>query len=87
MLLHSSHSGLKKDANDFLNQMQYEHGGTHDQMMSDFSNQTVLCQYVNDLITSGKSEYEVMDGIEQYYHTLVTNCDSEILDLKEELEF
>jgi hypothetical protein len=42
---------------------------------------------VNDLITSGKSEYEVMDGIEQYYHTLVTNCDSEILDLKEELEF
>ena len=82
--LHSSTSGLKKEANEFLNQMNLSH---QQDWENNFSNKTVLCQYVNDLITSGKSENEVIDGIEAYYHTLVSNCDNEIVDLKEELEF
>ena len=47
----------------------------------------MLVQYINDLVTSGKTEMEVVDSIENYYSTLVSKCDSEILDLKEELEF
>ena len=47
---------------------------------------TVLCQYVKDLISSGKDENEVITDLETYYNTLVENCDNEIIDLKEELE-
>lgn len=46
----------------------------------------MLCQYVKDLVASGKSEYEVISDLEGYYNTLVENCDTEIIDLKEELE-
>jgi len=39
------------------------------------------------LIAAGKSEAELITDIEKYYNTLVVSCDTEILDLKEELEF
>lgn len=38
------------------------------------------------MVASGKDENEVVSDLENYYNTLVSNCDNEILDLKEELE-
>lgn len=48
--------------------------------------QTVLAQYVTDLIQAGKNEEELTEDLEMYYQTLVSSCDREIIDLKEELE-
>lgn len=48
---------------------------------------SVLQQYVKDLVTAGKSEDEVINDLEAYYDTLCRSCDTEILDLKEELEY
>ena len=42
---------------------------------------------MKDLVTAGKSEAELITDLESYYDTLVQSCDTEILDLKEELEF
>lgn len=47
---------------------------------------TVLRQFVQDLIEAGKSEEEMTRDLEAYYYMLVQNCDSEILDLREQLE-
>ena len=47
----------------------------------------MLQQYVKDLVAGGKSEAELVTDLEAYYNTLVQSCDSEIIDLKEELEF
>ena len=47
----------------------------------------MLQQYVKDLVAGGKSEAELVTDLEAYYDTLVQSCDSEIIDLKEELEF
>ena len=42
---------------------------------------------MKDLVTAGKSEGELVTDLESYYDTLVQSCDTEILDLKEELEY
>ncbi len=41
---------------------------------------------MKDLVSAGKSEEDVVDDLEAYYDTLVRSCDTEIIDLKEELE-
>lgn len=41
---------------------------------------------MQDLINAGKSEEEMTRDLEAYYYMLVQNCDSEILDLREQLE-
>ena len=47
----------------------------------------MLQAYVKQLVAAGKSEQEVITDLETYYDTLCKSCDTEILDLKEELEF
>lgn len=41
---------------------------------------------MQDLIQSGKTEYEMTRDLETYYYMLVENCDNEIVDLREHLE-
>ena len=48
---------------------------------------SVLQKYVKDLVSAGKSEEETLDDLEVYFDTLVKRCDTEIIDLKEELEY
>jgi len=38
------------------------------------------------LISSGRSDAEIVESLEQYYNKISTNSDDEILRLKEELE-
>jgi len=45
-----------------------------------------LRQFVEDLIASGKTEWEVTRDLETYYDALAKNCDNEIIDLREQLE-
>ena len=82
--LHSSQSGFKRDgAMEGYHQASISTAQDYNQA----AQQTVLVQYVNDLVASGKTEHEVVENLEKYYSTLVSRCDNEILDLKEELEF
>ena len=37
-------------------------------------------------MSSGRTDEEIVSDIEAYYHQLCTNCDQEILRLREELE-
>lgn len=46
----------------------------------------MLRQFVQDLIASEKSEWEMTRDLETYYDQLTKNCDNEIIDLKEQLE-
>ena len=81
--LHSSHS--KIGAHESAGSARYGHFPYESRAHLQQEN-TVLCQYVKDLIASGKDEQEVISDLETYYNTLVQNCDNEVLDLKEELE-
>ena len=84
--LHSSHSRL---GGEIASTGSAKYGGRYPYESRAHLQQenTVLCQYVKDLIASGKDENEVICDLETYYNTLVENCDNEILDLKEELEY
>ena len=42
---------------------------------------------MKDLVAAGKSEADLITDVETYYDTLCKSCDTEILDLKEELEY
>jgi hypothetical protein len=47
---------------------------------------SVLQQYVIDLISAGKSQDEVTEEIEQYYASLTSKCDQDILMLQDQIE-
>ena len=83
--LHSSHSRLGVEVNSVTGSIGFG-PNVLDSRYQIHQENTVLCQYVKDLVASGKSEFEVISDLEDYYNTLVENCDTEILDLKEELE-
>ena len=83
--LHSSHSRLGVEVNSVTGSIGFSPNALDSRYQIQQEN-TVLCQYVKDLVASGKSEYEVISDLEGYYNTLVENCDTEIIDLKEELE-
>ena len=84
--LHSSHSRLGAEVNSVTGSINFGPTGFDSRYHQMQQENTVLCQYVKDLVASGKSEYEVITDLEVYYNTLVENCDTEIVDLKEELE-
>ena len=84
--LHSSHSRLGAEVNSVTGSINFGPTGLDSRYHQMQQENTVLCQYVKDLVASGKSEYEVITDLEVYYNTLVENCDTEIVDLKEELE-
>jgi len=83
--LHSSRSKIGVEGPSILDitrQQRFPHESTFTYQ----AESTVLCQYVKDLVASGKDENEVIGDLEGYYCTLVEKCDDEIIDLKEELE-
>lgn len=82
--LHSSHSKLGMEVASATGSIRGRH--PYESRAHLQAENTVLCQYVKDLIGSGKDENEVISDLETYYNTLVENCDNEIIDLKEELE-
>lgn len=42
--------------------------------------------YTKQLMSSGRTDAEIVGDLEAYYNQLCTNCDQEILRLREELE-
>ena len=42
---------------------------------------SVLQQYILDMVNSGKSQAEVTSEIENYFASLTGNCDNEIQEL------
>jgi hypothetical protein len=47
---------------------------------------SILKLYVKQLMQSGRTDPEIVTDLEQYYNQLCSNCDMEILRLKEEFE-
>lgn len=47
---------------------------------------SILKVYMKQLMQSGRTDDEIVTDIETYYNQLCSNCDSEILRLREELE-
>jgi hypothetical protein len=47
---------------------------------------SVLQQYILDMVNSGKSQAEVTAEIEKYFASLTGNCDNEIQELQQQLE-
>ena len=84
--LHSSHSKLGAEVASATGSIRFGGRYPYESRAHLQQENTVLCQYVKDLISSGKDENEVISDLESYYNTLVENCDNEIIDLKEELE-
>ncbi len=48
---------------------------------------SVLHQYVLDLIAAGKTQQEVSHDIERYYLTLTNQCDREIQQLQDQIQY
>lgn len=49
--------------------------------------QSVLADFIDSLVESGKNEHEITTDLEKYFSQLTKACDDEILDLTEQLEF
>ena len=47
---------------------------------------SIIKHYTKQLMTSGRTDQEIVGDLEAYYNQLCTNCDQEILRLREELE-
>lgn len=47
--------------------------------MDDSCENTVLHQYVVDLISAGKTQDEVISEIQKYYASLTSQCDAQIV--------
>lgn len=47
---------------------------------------SILKHYTKQLMSSGRMDREIVGDLENYYHQLCTNCDQEILRLREELK-
>lgn len=47
---------------------------------------SILKNYTKQLMSSGRTDREIVSDLESYYHQLCTNCDQEILRLREELK-
>ena len=47
----------------------------------------MLHQYVLDLIAAGKTQQEVSHDIERYYLTLTNQCDREIQQLQDQIQY
>ena len=47
---------------------------------------TILKEYTKQLMSSGRTDDEIVGDLEHYYNQLCTNCDQEILRLREELQ-
>lgn len=47
---------------------------------------SILNNYTKQLMSSGRTDKEIVNDLEAYYNQLCTNCDQEILRLREELE-
>lgn len=46
---------------------------------------TIIKHYMKQLMTSGRTDNEIVSDIEKYYNQLCNNCDQEILRLREDL--
>ena len=55
-------------------------------MISNQAPQSILNNYSKQLMSSGRTDKEIVNDLEAYYNQLCTNCDQEILRLREELE-
>ena len=47
---------------------------------------SILKNYTKQLMSSGRTDKEIVGDLEKYYYQLCTNCDQEILRLREELK-
>lgn len=47
---------------------------------------SIIMHYTKQLMSSGRTDAEIVGDLEAYYNQLCTNCDQEILRLREELE-
>lgn len=47
---------------------------------------SILKAYTKQLMSSGRTDKEIVGDLEAYYYNLCNNCDQEILRLREELE-
>lgn len=47
---------------------------------------TIIKHYIKQLMTSGRTDAEIVKDVEQYFNQLCNNCDQEILRLREENE-
>ena len=53
---------------------------------SPLTGDSILKQYTKQLMSSGRTDKEIVGDLETYYYNLCNNCDQEILRLREELE-
>ena len=46
---------------------------------------TIIKHYTKQLMSSGRTDNEIVEDLEKYYNQLCNNCDQEILRLREEI--